>query len=64
MIRSHLPEVVQEGGPGAPELKADLDYAVLAAATEGYSGSDLRLVCKEVRLRFAHHARPKSSTAL
>ena len=53
MFRHSLPERVLEGdaGSGAFELRTDLAYAELAAATEGYSGSDIRLVCKEAAMR-------------
>ena len=51
MLRQFLPaEVV----PPPVRIQADLDYKKLAIHTEGYSGSDLKLVCKEavmMRLR-------------
>ncbi|XP_076014783.1 katanin p60 ATPase-containing subunit A-like 2 [Genypterus blacodes] len=37
--------------PGDAELLAELDYDTLAKETEGYSGSDIRLVCKEAAMR-------------
>ncbi|XP_048732989.1 katanin p60 ATPase-containing subunit A-like 2 isoform X4 [Ostrea edulis] len=50
MFKHHLPNVVvpKEGGL---ELLSNLDYELLATKTEGYSGSDLRLVCKEAAMR-------------
>ncbi|KAK3098604.1 hypothetical protein FSP39_021166 [Pinctada imbricata] len=50
MFKHHLPHVVvpKEGGL---ELLANLDYDLLATKTENYSGSDLRLVCKEAAMR-------------
>ncbi len=30
-----------------PEIAPDLPYGMLAENTEGYSGSDIRLICKE-----------------
>lgn len=50
MINLHLPKVVipKEGGL---ELLTELDYDLLAKKTEGYSGSDIKLVCKEAAMR-------------
>ncbi|XP_061656773.1 katanin p60 ATPase-containing subunit A-like 2 isoform X2 [Syngnathoides biaculeatus] len=38
---------------GELQLKADLDYQLLANEMKGYSGSDIRLVCKEAAMRQA-----------
>ncbi|KAK7492543.1 hypothetical protein BaRGS_00016209 [Batillaria attramentaria] len=50
MFLHHLPPVVcsKEGGL---ELLADLDYDMLSVKTEGYSGSDIKLVSKEAAMR-------------
>ncbi|XP_033749769.1 katanin p60 ATPase-containing subunit A-like 2 isoform X4 [Pecten maximus] len=50
MFRYYLPHIVcpKEGGL---ELLSHLDYDLLANKTESYSGSDLRLVCKEAAMR-------------
>ncbi|KAF7667764.1 hypothetical protein LDENG_00046570 [Lucifuga dentata] len=48
MISQWLPPVSATGGV---ELQTELDYETLAKETEGYSGSDIRLVCKEAAMR-------------
>ncbi|CAL9683611.1 unnamed protein product [Knipowitschia caucasica] len=49
MVSHWLPPVsVTEGGV---ELTTELDYEALAKAMEGYSGSDVTLVCKEAAMR-------------
>ncbi|XP_026292493.1 katanin p60 ATPase-containing subunit A-like 2 [Frankliniella occidentalis] len=64
IIRHHLPPAAASPPPRArvatkPALLCQLDYPQLAQETEGYSGADLRLVCKEaamqaVRSVFSH----------
>ncbi|XP_053501957.1 katanin p60 ATPase-containing subunit A-like 2 isoform X1 [Ictalurus furcatus] len=48
MINHWLPPVSNTGGV---ELRTELAYDVLAEETDGYSGSDIRLVCKEAAMR-------------
>ncbi|XP_057177901.1 katanin p60 ATPase-containing subunit A-like 2 isoform X5 [Triplophysa rosa] len=48
MISHWLPPV---SNTSAVELRTELDYNMLAQETEGYSGSDIRLVCKEAAMR-------------
>ncbi|XP_059395181.1 katanin p60 ATPase-containing subunit A-like 2 isoform X1 [Carassius carassius] len=48
MISHWLPPVSNTGGV---ELRTELDYDSLAQRTGGYSGSDIRLVCKEAAMR-------------
>ncbi|XP_073770250.1 katanin p60 ATPase-containing subunit A-like 2 isoform X6 [Danio rerio] len=48
MISHWLPPVSNTGGV---ELRTELDYDSLAQETGGYSGSDIRLVCKEAAMR-------------
>ncbi|KAM4634144.1 katanin p60 ATPase-containing subunit A-like 2 [Polymixia lowei] len=48
MISHWLPPLSCTGGV---ELQTELNYEALAKMTEGYSGSDIRLVCKEAAMR-------------
>ncbi|KAL2099910.1 hypothetical protein ACEWY4_004304 [Coilia grayii] len=48
MIQHWLPPL---SNTGEVELRTELDYDTLAQETEGYSGSDIRLVCKETAMR-------------
>jgi len=47
MIRNHMPEGVCQAGQAMAE---GLDYAKLATLTEEWSGSDIRLLCKEAAM--------------
>nr|XP_009664424.1 PREDICTED: katanin p60 ATPase-containing subunit A-like 2 isoform X2 [Struthio camelus australis] len=48
MIQHWLPPLSNSGGV---ELRTDLDYGLLGQETDGYSGSDIKLVCKEAAMR-------------
>ncbi|NXE28703.1 KATL2 protein, partial [Ardeotis kori] len=48
MIQHWLPPLSNSGGV---ELRTDLDYGLLGLETDGYSGSDIKLVCKEAAMR-------------
>ncbi|XP_070599701.1 katanin p60 ATPase-containing subunit A-like 2 isoform X2 [Erythrolamprus reginae] len=48
MIQHWLPPVSNSGGV---ELRTELDYNLLSQEMEGYSGSDIKLVCKEAAMR-------------
>ncbi|XP_030832652.1 katanin p60 ATPase-containing subunit A-like 2 isoform X5 [Strongylocentrotus purpuratus] len=49
MIEYYLPSVLNPDC--ALSINTDIEYDFLAEKTEGYSGSDLRLVCKEAAMR-------------
>lgn len=51
MFRHYLPPVLQNQAEGSFELRTEIDYDRVSALTEGYSGSDIRLVCKEAAMR-------------
>ncbi|XP_025027380.1 katanin p60 ATPase-containing subunit A-like 2 isoform X2 [Python bivittatus] len=48
MVQHWLPPVSNSGGV---ELRTELNYALLCQEMEGYSGSDIKLVCKEAAMR-------------
>ncbi|KAJ7427684.1 Katanin p60 ATPase-containing subunit A-like 2 [Willisornis vidua] len=48
MIQHWLPPLSNTGGV---KLRTDLDYSLLSQETDGYSGSDIKLVCKEAAMR-------------
>ncbi|KAL5252221.1 hypothetical protein ACHWQZ_G015120 [Mnemiopsis leidyi] len=49
MFRHHLPpQISQEGGVS---IECNVNYDKLADVTEGYTGSDIQLVCKEAAMR-------------
>ncbi|XP_063677859.1 katanin p60 ATPase-containing subunit A-like 2 isoform X4 [Bolinopsis microptera] len=49
MFKHHLPpKIAQEGGV---MIECNLNYDRLADITEGYTGSDIQLVCKEAAMR-------------
>ncbi|RKP02782.1 hypothetical protein CXG81DRAFT_8149, partial [Caulochytrium protostelioides] len=50
MLRRLLPADWTDGH-GDPIVSAELDYAAAATQTEGYTGSDIRLVAKEAAMR-------------
>ncbi|NXS11286.1 KATL2 protein, partial [Neodrepanis coruscans] len=48
MIQHWLPPL---SNSGSVRLTTDLDYSLLSQETDGYSGSDIKLVCKEAAMR-------------
>ena len=54
MLRKKLPPASSVSGPsGAMMTRArdDIDFSALAGSLEGYSGSDIALLCKEAAMR-------------
>lgn len=50
MIEHHLPKQISTNKNGL-EIRTEIAYEDLAEKTEGYSGSDIRLLCKEAAMR-------------
>jgi katanin p60 ATPase-containing subunit A1 len=48
MVRHHLPPGPEGSGKRAAD---DIDFNMVAEMLEGYSGSDIRLVCKEAAMK-------------
>ncbi|XP_071538180.1 katanin p60 ATPase-containing subunit A-like 2 [Panulirus ornatus] len=50
MFRHHLPEVIPDLEDAGHAIDTHLDYEKLAQVSEGYSGSDLQVVCREAAM--------------
>lgn len=50
MLQQYLPPLIHSG-EGSVQIKTEIDYEQLAVRTEGYSGSDIRLLSKEAAMR-------------
>ncbi|XP_068200911.1 katanin p60 ATPase-containing subunit A-like 2 isoform X1 [Palaemon carinicauda] len=50
MIRHHLPEIIPDLEASGHSIYTHLDYEKLAQMSEGYSGSDIRVVCREAAM--------------
>ncbi|VDK32362.1 unnamed protein product [Taenia asiatica] len=50
MFENLLPPNQKPFRTGVPQLTAQIDYTQMAELTEGYSGSDIHLVCKEAAM--------------
>ena len=48
MIRHHLPPGPEDSGKRAAD---DVDFEKYSEMLQGYSGSDIRLVCKEAAMK-------------
>ncbi|KAA0183419.1 Katanin p60 ATPase containing subunit [Fasciolopsis buskii] len=51
MFEIFLPPTIGSTHSGGLQLKCQIDYDLVAELTDGYSGSDIRLVCKEAAMR-------------
>lgn len=50
MLSSHLPQTINSPSNGL-EIKTEIDYDLFAKKLDGYSGSDIKLLCKEAAMR-------------
>lgn len=49
--RQRIFETLLDGHDGGPEASSSVDFTEMAAATDGFSGADVALVCKEAAMR-------------
>ena len=50
MLCSHLPPTINSPSNGL-DIKTEIDYDLFAKKLDGYSGSDIKLLCKEAAMR-------------
>ncbi|XP_076064208.1 katanin p60 ATPase-containing subunit A-like 2 [Oratosquilla oratoria] len=50
MFKHHLPEVLHDLQEAGHEVHTHLEYHQLASISDGYSGSDIKVVCKEAAM--------------
>lgn len=50
MLHHHLPQLISSQQNGL-DIKSEIDYDLFAKKLDGYSGSDIKLLCKEAAMR-------------